>query len=326
MGGVGLPSAWGLTLMLDYSLDSAGFNTKGGGAAKAAMDQAAADISAVITSSLTALNQSDFTVGGTTVTVSHQFTNPTTGGPEDYDPEANPVAADTVLIYVGAQMLGGTTIAQGGPGSSSLSGSGTDWGLPSAQASAHQSRGGGAEIGRFQDVGGGGVDIVIGTSVGNLWFDVDTDNLGGLDNDLTLEQFWHYDHTTAPAGDKYDLYTVALHEMLHAIGIGTSNAWDNLQSGTTWSGVHAIAENGGSGANLVSGGHVALGTMSTRLSDGGSQEAVLVPSIGKGVRKELTGMDVAFLQDIGWSVPEPGVATLVLMGIVPLAMGRRRLQ
>ena len=95
-----IQTAAGLNIMLDYSFDTFNFGGKNGGAAKAAIDQAAADIGSLITTSLTPLTQSSFTAGGSTVNVSTRFTNPTTNAPEIHDPVTRPIAADTVVIYV----------------------------------------------------------------------------------------------------------------------------------------------------------------------------------------------------------------------------------
>jgi hypothetical protein len=53
-------------------------------------------------------------------------------------------------------------------------------------------------------------------------------------------------------------------------------------------------------------GHIAAGTVSTRLSDGTAQQAVMTPAIFNGQRKKFTRLDLAFLRDIGWqTIPYP---------------------
>ncbi|MGK0187822.1 MAG: hypothetical protein ACI9R3_003613 [Verrucomicrobiales bacterium] len=50
------------------------------------------------------------------------------------------------------------------------------------------------------------------------------------------------------------------------------------------------------------------------------------PAIAAGVRKEITELDVAFLNDIGWiaaAVPEPGTASFLLLGAM-VGFARRR--
>ncbi len=89
--------------------------------------------------------------------------------------------------------------------------------------------------------------------------------------------------------------------MLHAIGIGTAESWDDEISGTNWSGSEVETLTGSGGGLVASdGGHIASGTMSTRLSDGQPQEVVMDPTLTLGTRKELTVLDLAFLRDIGY--------------------------
>jgi hypothetical protein len=173
--------------------------------------------------------------------------------------------------------------------------------------------------------------LEFGPTVGNLWFDIDTDNNGV--NDL-LEatdpgDFWHYDHTTRTGlSGKNDFYSVAVHEILHALGMGTIDNWDDLASGVDWSGAAVIAELGsGTGALHTDSSHIAWGTMSTTIEGGTTQEAVMDTSITMGTRKEATVLDGAFLQDIGWTltvVPEPSRAFLILAGLLGMVMVRRR--
>ena len=65
--------------------------------------------------------------------------------------------------------------------------------------------------------------------------------------------------------------------------------------------------------------------MSTRLSDGLAQEAVMDPTITVGTRKTLTELDLAFLRDLGFTtVPEPSRMLLLFVGAVGLLRIRRR--
>ena len=166
-----------------------------------------------------------------------------------------------------------------------------------------------------------------GAIAGSLVFDNDTDNNGATDSLTQLANYWHYDPATPVASGKNDFYSVALHEMIHALGLGTADTWTSLHSGTTWLGGNALALNGGSGLNLVSadGGHIAEGIMSPRLSDGVLQEAVMDPSITSGTRKYLTQMDMAFMRDIGYvTVPEPSAALMISLVLACAGMRRTR--
>jgi hypothetical protein len=127
--------AQAVTLQLDYSYDAANGNFFGlTPAARAAVDAAAADISAAISPSLGAIPTDTFTGSGgllTSATFNWRLTfdNPATGAQETLETFTFP--ADRILIYVGMRPLLGTTLGQGGPGGVgiSLTGGGlpTEW-------------------------------------------------------------------------------------------------------------------------------------------------------------------------------------------------------
>ena len=108
-----------------------------------------------------------------------------------------------------------------------------------------------------------------------------------FDND---DVAWHYDHTTSVDAGKYDFYSAALHELVHAIGFGTSNSWDHLVSDWHLYRQPILAtSNGGSNVSLYSadggttyGRRWASGTTSVRLSDGASQETAMDPDVTAG--------------------------------------------
>lgn len=339
------------TLLLDYSHDTATDNFFGNRAtAKAALDAAAADISAAITSSLSAINGSGSpnvdnisgTNGSTTVTANwdYNYTNPSTNATVTL---ATPVVpANSVMVFVGMKELAGSAIGIGGPSGTSvgLGFSGFESELVTAvnnmqaASNAYMGRGSGPTIGTINGTFTVGAtnapySLRYGSGVGSLSLDIDTNNDTFTDSLPTMDAFWHYDHTIAVAGGKNDLYSVALHEMLHALGMGTSNSWTSLVSGTSWLGANAIALNGGSGANLIAadGAHIADAFMSTSIYDSSAQEAVMDPTLTVGTRKRLTRMDLAMMRDIGWqtiAIPEPGRALLCFTGTVFILFSRHR--
>jgi hypothetical protein len=268
------------------------------------------------------------------------YTNPSTGATVELTDFS--AATDTVTIYVGARNLSGTTLGQGGPGGAgfSLSGGGfeSDWvAAMNAAVSASNSimrRGGIApDIGTFSGSSTLGsttanYDLFWAPTIGNLWFDDDTDNDGDTDSAAELNAYWHFNHTTAVATDKIDFYSVALHEILHALGYGTALTWTNLVSGTEWLGANGIAENG-TGVGLIDAGgaHLAASISSTTLADGSTQEVVMDPNITTGVRKTLTALDLAILLDLKFTaVPEPGHYALILgaLSLAGVVCRRRR--
>jgi hypothetical protein len=295
--------------------------------AKPAINAAAADLSAAITSTLNAINTDAYTGtnGQTTATLGFQFryNDPTTNNPVTI-PNAV-IGANSVIMYVGTRNLSGTTLGVGGPGHTMLDQSQFAFGGSSPHPSQWVGAVGNAEtLSETAYKRGGGP--LIGTATGSatlgnvtaninvdytithgvLSLDGDTNNNGMKDNDSEFNNYWHFNHMTPVAAGKNDLYSVALHEMLHALGIGASSSWTSKVSGNNWIGSEVSALYG-SGAGLVSSGHIAEGIMSTSIVNGAPQEVVMDPTITTGTRKYLTALDLAFLRDIGYStiIPNP---------------------
>lgn len=329
--------AWALQIDLDFTFDQMNGDFFGQHqVAKDALWAAANDISALINSSLGAVTQNEFvrTSGGATVTLNMDasFTDPSTGAQVILDPVSLP--ANHVTIYVGMRKLPEDTLGVGGPngaGYGVLAGGGTAAQRSAAFLSAQNAaatiyqRGAGPVIGRITgNFDGTAVNLPFGALVGSLWFDNDTNNDNAVDSFSMLDAFWHFDSTTLPLATQNDFYSVAMHEMLHSIGFGTSETWNLKTSGTTWNGPNAKQLNGGSGLNLIEDGHIDQDVMSTRLFDGVAQEPLMTPFITTGERKYLTAMDAAFLRDLNYStIPEPATFGLVTAGAM-LVLGSRR--
>ena len=353
VGAIPVPAS-AINVVFDYSYDLATDNFfNNNAAAKLALEQAGADISAAITSSLSAISPTGTpnvnlitgTSGSTSATADwqYQITNPSTGATENF--LSPTVAANEVRIYVGMRELTGSTLGTGGPSGAgaSLGFSGFNGQVQSAvndlqtKSNQYMGRGSGPTIGTLNS---GGVvfgetisySLSYGVGIANLWFDNDKNNDGTAD--ANVGDYWHFDHTTSVATGKSDFYSVALHEILHSIGIGASDSWGNNISGTDpkdWTGANVIALRGALGGNDVisSGGdHIANGLMSWNIYNGAAQEVAMDPDITTGTRKYLTELDLAFLRDIGWStivaVPEPSRALLATFGLLLMVMKRRR--
>ena len=323
------PSARAFNIVIDYTYDTGNYFSNA--TAKAALEAAASDLSAVLTNSLGAVSSDTFTGtnGSTSATFNWKLTisHPTTGVSTDINTFS--FAADEYRIYVGAQLLSGATLGQGGPAGAgfSLGGGGfaEEWvaAMAAAESASNTAltRGSGPVINAFSGgatLGGttANYNLQYGLTVGNLWFDTDAD--------------WHFDHTTAVEAGKSDFYSVALHEIIHSLGVGGSDSWDFNHTGTTWLGTEAIAENG-TGTGLLNSGqdHLAPGLTSPSFGGGLTQEVVMSPTLSTGTRKYLTELDLAVLRDLGFetasAIPEPSsAAALGALAALAFAASRRR--
>jgi hypothetical protein len=206
------------------------------------------------------------------------------------------VAADTLVVYAGGSALGGS-LGIGGPGGFGASGT--------SQAFFDSFDRGQTGVSSDTDFAPWGGSITFNTA-SNWYFDPDV----STDSDVVNNDF----------------YTVALHELGHLLGLGTAASWDNLVSGTDFTGAASSSVFGGDVPLDAGLGHWADGT--TGLVDGVSQEAAMDPSILVGTRKVFTDLDVAGLKDVGWevsAVPVPAAVWLFGSGLLGLVgVARRR--
>jgi len=205
------------------------------------------------------------------------------------------VAADTLVVYAGGSALGGS-LGLGGPGGFGAGGTqtfidGLDRGETGVASNTDFAPWGGA--------------ITFNTAT-NWYFDPDVSTDADVINN--------------------DFYSVALHELGHLLGLGTSASWDSMVSGTDFIGTESSSVFGGAVPLDGDLSHWANGTLG--LADGVSQETAMDPSILVGSRKVFTDLDIAALKDVGWevsAVPVPAAVWLFGSGLLGLvAVARRR--
>ena len=106
---------------------------------------------------------------------------------------------------------------------------------------------------------------------------------------------WGFD-LAAPEAGKRDFLSVAVHEIGHVLGIGTSEIFRQTGAGAAFGGVNARAANGGDPVPLTADlAHVADG-----FAGGG---VAMDPTLALGARKLPGPVDEALLADIGYEVP-----------------------
>ncbi|MBI2825592.1 MAG: PEP-CTERM sorting domain-containing protein [Planctomycetia bacterium] len=261
---IGAARTSAITITFDYSFDANNFfDTQ---IKKDLLNAAANTIASHLSDSLTAI-----TPNAPSNTWTASFFNPATGSIQTLSNLSIP--ADTVVVYAGGRNLGTSTLGSGGHGGFGASGS-------QEFVDTVTSRGQGVTQGAAaNDFGpwGGAVTFTNNAAVP-----------------------WSFANTQPPGG-QFDFFSVALHELTHLFGFGTTDSWDNLVSGSVFVGFNAVAANGGLNVPLSADhGHWVNGTT----SDG--RETAMDPSLSSGARKGLTTLDLAGLDDLGWTLVPTG--------------------
>ena len=336
-----LPVASAITIQISYDYDTNNFfnaSTTDGAAARATLEKAAERFSEIITTSLDEVPAGSSSGGTTDWRVS--FVHPGTGSTVELSTAANAasddivaagggvasvydssfsIAADTWILYAG-----GRSMAVAGEGGT---GTGTNFTSAFTDGSSHLRR-------NWRSGGYDSSDLPV-------WGGAIT-----FDNDGTTD--WHYEYATSAPLGKTDFYSIALHEIGHALGL--SSSWgefsDLIDGSNEFTGMMTMmaynADNGTAekGLRVVSATneHFEEGTYDSKPFDDGSdpapgtdpdalQDLLLEPNASFGLSKrrfEITNAEVGALKDIGWQViPEPSSMLLLLLG-VPCLLGRRR--
>jgi len=318
---------WGLTIKVDYRFDSSGFFNNP--QARAAIEAVAARWSRIIDQPLAAVNSVDDNLDrrfalkdpstGKLIQISSAAGADTdflvsSGAPRaDQYWNGIEVEGDTYLLFVGARNL--APLALAGP-----MGGGTNFDPVFEEVDGLLNRG-------FNpDPKFGSLNVLGGV----VAFDTGTD--------------WHFNPLEVPGDGKIDFYSIALHEVGHCFGIGSTEVveWDALITDWRYLGVNAVsayqADNGLGAMSLPIAG-IIHGRPDYHWKDG-EIESMIFPygdpnylsTVGPGVlqevlmsatveftdqvrRKEITNVEVGALKDLGWSVidsdpPPPQVIDL----------------
>ncbi|MGV3483812.1 MAG: dockerin type I domain-containing protein [Planctomycetaceae bacterium] len=247
-------------IRFDYSLDTTGFLSAAN--RRAALNAAASIVSSRLTDTLSAIRPS-----GTNTWTASTF-HPATGAVVNFN-NLN-IAANEIVVYVGARELGTSQLGSGGPGGIAARGT-SDWlNTVSGRGQA------GALATPKTDFGPWG---------GSLAFDSSTNWYFGLDQ-------------AGLQSSQQDFITVAVHELTHLLGFGTAPSWTALVSGAGFVGPKAQAA-------YDAGAIVPLSTdrghFLETITDSG-RKTLMGPVIEAGKRDTLTPLDLAALDDIGWTV------------------------
>ena len=302
------------TIVMDYRYDTAGFfnpATTNGLAARTSLNAAASFFSGILDDTLNAIPFQDpnTPVANTPVwrqvirhpgsgELNYSISSAANSGEDGLTASADEadefrdiqIGVNQILIYAGATSI--TSAGEGGTGFNSF-------GSPSFNSLI-------AQRGKTTDK--------YATWGGYVTFDND----GGVN--------WHYNHTQSVPAGKIDLYSTALHEIGHVLGLnpslgGSAGAqWDVHQVGTEFRGPQALAAwkaddpsapPAATGIPTVSASNTHWkdnvgGTPSVRSKVIGTntlQETAMDPVIITGSRKLFTNVDAKALRDIGWVIP-----------------------
>jgi len=315
--GLSLSAAQAVTIDLDYSYDGGFFTTNP--EAKIALERAAADVGAALTRSLPAVATSTFTAisGSGTVEIQWglQFANPTTGATITLNSFA--FAADHFTVYVGARAIsagaGEDVLGQTLPVTPSAS-------FPQADASTNADYFNAAALVAYDS----NVALTRGGN-GPVFFSSNTPFTSPFDSESHQVNFqtgllaatiafssdtsqWHFDPDTSVEAGKFDFYTIAVHELLHALGFGAAAvSWNANVNGSNWTGASAASmpNSGVAILDATNPGHITQGTMSKTIVGNTDQEVAMDGTELTATRKLVTLLDRLFLYDIGY---DPGVS------------------
>ncbi len=283
------PATGGLKIRFDYSLDTSGFFS-GANQSRRVLLQAAADsIVRRFSDELDAINPNP---AGKLEWIAN-FTNPSTGNStvnndgtaRDSAAKNLKVNANEIVIFAGARDLAGFERGRGGPGGYRLVNPGLVTPAELASFNAFQDtviyRGeAGAKASPPTDFGPWGGSVAFDNNGTNWYFNKD---ISGIQPGQT------------------DFITVAMHELTHVLGFGNAGinkSWATFTSGNSFTGAKANAAYvGTSNPPLNQSFHWADSILNTD-----NQATLMRSSLNNNERLPITSLDVAALDDIGWTL------------------------
>jgi hypothetical protein len=262
-----------LTIQINYTYDTSNFfDTQ---AKRDAIEAVAKFYGNLIQDNLLRINAADFPGNSWTAQPVHPATGATVDIPNLVVPE------NTIIVYVGARQLGDTTRGTAGPGGWIGSGF-TNW---------------------FDRIRGRGS---AGAANGTPSLRTDYAPWGGA-MAFDIDSTWNFSQTQNLGGT--DFIPIALHEMGHALGIGTADSWKNKISSTVFTG-GASTRSYGSNPPLSGTGHFGgTGTTSRSfgsfsVTHGTTRQVLMLPTLIDDNTNLVVAsdLDLAALVDIGWQI------------------------